>query len=214
MIKQFLLLTLIFTLSSALEIVQKPISFSEHRQALTIQYIQKHYDLDVKEITIIPKIIVVHYTAINTLEGSFNAFNRETLPQSRSDIASKKESANVSVAYLVDKDGTIYQLMPDNWMGRHVIGLNYNSIGIENVGTLHHLTDKQLQANIQLIKHLQKKYRSITYLTPHSDYRCFESSVLWLEKDKGYRTHKEDPGKEFMDGLYKAIPSLKKAPCL
>jgi len=24
--------------------------------------------------------------------------------------------------------------MPDNWMGRHVIGLNYNSIGVENVG--------------------------------------------------------------------------------
>ena len=213
MIKLLLLLLTVFTTLNALEIIQKPISFSEHRKALTLEYIHSHYALTPKDITITPKVIVVHFTAIPTLQGSFEAFNREELPSSRSDISSKHASANVSVPYLIDKDGTIYQLMPDNWMGRHVIGLNYSSIGIENVGKLGTLTDKQLEANIALISHLQKKHSTIDYLIGHSDYRCFEASPLWLERDKNYRTEKNDPGELFMNRLYQAIPALKKAPC-
>lgn len=210
-----LLLTLLTTLITlnAVDIVQKPIHFSEHRKALTLEYIQQHYGLTPKNIEIIPKIIVVHYTAIPTLQGSFEAFDDETLPSSRSDISGKKESANVSVAYLVDRDGTIYQLMPDNWMGRHVIGLNYSSIGIENVGTLETLTPAQIQANISLVHYLKHKYPGIDYLIPHSDYRCFENTPLWLEKDRNYRTEKEDPGTTFMQALYQALADFKKAPC-
>ena len=213
MLKLLLILLTTFITLNALDIVQKPIQFSDHRKTLTLEYIQQHYGLTPKTIEISPKIIVVHYTAIPTLQGSFEAFNGESLPSSRSDISGKKESANVSVAYLVDKDGTIYQLMPDNWMGRHVIGLNYSSIGIENVGTLGTLTPKQLQANISLINYLKHKYPGIDYLIPHSDYRCFEETPLWLEKDKNYRTEKEDPGEQFMQGIYESINNLQKAPC-
>jgi len=198
---------------SALDITPLPIDFSPKRTQLTLEYINQHYGLHPDDITIVPKIIVVHYTAIATLKGSFEAFKSELLPSSRTDISAHKESVNVSVAYLVDKDGTIYQLMPDNWMGRHVIGLNYNSIGIENVGTLHTLTPAQQQANIALIHYLKNRYPTITYLIPHSDYRCFENDVLWLEKDRGYRTEKEDPGADFMQVLYRALPSFSKAPC-
>ena len=159
------------------------------------------------------KFIVVHFTAIPTLQGSFEAFDREELPSSRSDISGKNASANVSVPYLIDRDGSIYQLMPDNWMGRHVIGLNYSSIGIENVGKLGTLTEKQLEANIALITHLQKKHSKIDYLIGHSDYRCFEETPLWLERDKDYRTEKNDPGETFMSRLQSALPTLKPAPC-
>ena len=214
MIKILTFLLTILSFGNAIEIIQTPISFSKHRHALSLEYIQKHYGLTAQDISIKPKVIIVHYTAIPTLKGSFNAFNPEVLPSSRSDISSKEESVNVSVAYLIDKDGSIYQLMPDNWMGRHVIGLNYSSIGIENVGKNGTLTDKQLEANIELINYLHTKYPDITYLSGHSDYRCFEKTSLWLEKDKGYRTEKEDPGEAFMNTLHHAIPSLKKAPCL
>ena len=197
----------------AIEIVQKPITFNALRKTLTYQYVQKHYDINTTSMKIIPKIIVVHYTAINTLAGSFDAFSKVTLPTSRTDIASKKATVNVSVAYLVDKDGTIYQLMPDNWMGRHVIGLNYSSIGIENVGNLGTLTKEQREANVALIKYLQEKYASLEYLIGHSEYRCFENTSLWLEKDKGYRTHKEDPGEGFMRYIFKHLSGFKKAPC-
>ena len=213
MIKLLLLLITVFTTLNALEIIQRPISFSEHRKALTLEYIHSHYGLTPKDITITPKVIVVHFTAIPTLQGSFEAFDREELPSSRSDISGKNASANVSVPYLIDRDGSIYQLMPDNWMGRHVIGLNYSSIGIENVGKLGTLTKKQLEANIALITHLQKKHSKIDYLIGHSDYRCFEETPLWLERDKNYRTEKNDPGEAFMHKLYLAIPALKQAPC-
>lgn len=213
MIKSLLVLLTIFSTLNALDIIQKPIKFSEYRKVLTLDYIKTHYGLTPKDISITPKVIVVHFTAIPTLQGSFEAFDREELPSSRSDISGKNASANVSVPYLIDRDGTIYQLMPDNWMGRHVIGLNYNSIGIENVGTLGTLTDKQLKANIALITYLQKKHATLNYLIGHSDYRCFEETPLWLERDKDYRTEKEDPGEAFMSRLQSALPTLKQAPC-
>lgn len=213
MIKALLLILTFFTTGYALEIIQKPIRFSEHREQLTMEYIQAHYGLSPADITIIPRMIVIHYTAIPTLQGSFGAFDSEELPSSRSDISGKNTTVNVAVPYLVDRDGTIYQLMPENWMGRHVIGLNYSSIGIENVGSLGDLTQEQLQANIALITYLTKKYSSIEYLIGHSEYRCFEKSPLWLEKDKSYRTEKEDPGEKFMKGLRDALPALRQAPC-
>jgi len=213
MLKLLLILLTSFITLNAIDIVQKPIHFSDHRKALTLEYIQQHYGLTPQNIEISPKIILVHHTAIETLEGSFRAFDLEELPSSRSDIAGHKASVNVSVAYLVDKNGTIYQLMPDNWMGRHVIGLNYSSIGIENVGSLKTLTQQQIRANIALINYLKQKYPDISYLVPHSDYRCFEADPLWLELDKGYRTEKEDPGTAFMQALYQALPDFKKAPC-
>jgi len=213
MFKQLIIISLFLSTLSAIEITQKPITFTPHRKALTLEYIQTHYGLNPSDINITPRVIVLHYTAIDTLEGSFDAFDAENLPSSRSDIGSTQESANVSVAYLIDKDGTIYQLMPENQMGRHVIGLNYSSIGIENVGHLNTLTPKQLQANIALIHYLKAKYPSINYLIPHSDYTCMESTSLWLERDKGYRTHKEDPGEAFMQKIYKALPDFKRAPC-
>ena len=213
MIKSLLLILTFFTAGYALEIIQKPIHFSEHRKQLTLEYIQTHYGLSPADITIVPRMIVIHYTAIPTLQGSFDAFDSEELPSSRSDISGKNTTANVSVPYLVDRDGTVYQLMPENWMGRHVIGLNYSSIGIENVGRLGDLTPEQLQANIALIEYLAKKYSSIEYLIGHSEYRCFEKSPLWLEKDKNYRTEKEDPGEKFMQDLRTALPALRQAPC-
>ncbi len=46
--------------------------------------------------------------------------------------------------------------MPENYMARHVIGLNYYSIGIENVGGKNNrkedLTKAQLESNIKLIR--------------------------------------------------------------
>ena len=37
--------------------------------------------------------------------------------------------------YVIDRDGTIYQLVPRSIMCRHTVGLNYTAIGIEHVGS-------------------------------------------------------------------------------
>jgi beta-N-acetylhexosaminidase len=190
------------------KIIQKPILFKAERIAMTKEYIKNHYGFHVKNIKIVPKIIVLHWCALMGLEKCFARFYPQKLLTDRKDIAAAS-LLNVSAHYLIDRDGTIYQLMPDNWMARHVIGLNYSAIGIENVGgAKHRLTKAQLNANIALIEHLKKKYPSIEYLIGHYEYREMENNPLWLERDANYRTTKDDPGKKFMQNVRKGVKLL------
>ncbi len=187
---------------NAVKITDKPIIFNEERKELTLAYLKEHYGMIQEIPTIDPKMIVVHWTAIPTLEKSFDAFYNAKLPSWRPDI--KGASAlNVSSQFLVDRDGSVYRLMPETTMARHVIGLNYCAIGIENVGGTKTtpLTEAQLKANIKLIHYLKKKYESITYLIGHSEYTLFENHPLWKELDQNYRTEKTDPGQAFMENL-------------
>ncbi len=209
----FLLLFLFILISgctSRLYIIEKPISFSEHRLQLTKEYIKKHYAID-ENVYITPKIIVLHWTAINDFDSCFALFNRENLGGSRPDL-DKAGGPNVSIHYLVDRNGKVYQLMPDTLMARHCIGLNYSSIGVENVGgenSIDNMTDEQIEANILLVKYLKEKYPSIEYLIGHYEYRKFEHNPLWLEKDSTYRTEKVDPGERFMREVRNGVADLK-----
>lgn len=199
----------------AQEIVQTPIYFGEKRINLTKQYIKNHYALHVDNIKIIPKIILIHHTAIDNYEDSLKRFTSQTLPSDRPEIQTAS-ALNVSTHFMVEPNGTIHQLMPLDIMARHVIGLNYNSIGIENVGgenSKDNLTSAQLKANIFLVNYLKNKFETIEYVVGHYEYRCFEGSELWLETDDGYRTKKDDPSVRFMDEVRKNIDGLKVAPC-
>lgn len=193
------------------KIIDKPIDFGPKRIAWTKAYIKRHYGKKVDDITIDPKIIVLHWTADMGLESSFRRLAPQRLPGSRGDIASAG-ALNVSAHFLVGRDGTIYRLMPETWMARHVIGLNYSSIGIENVGgegnKKEDLTPAQLRANIALVRYLKHKYPGIEYLIGHYEYRAMETTPLWLERDKGYRTQKSDPGKVFMRQVRAAVADL------
>ena len=186
----------------SVNITDKPIDFDEQREKLTLEYLQTRYGLEQSEPSIDPKMIVVHWTAIPTLEESFKAFKGPLLPNTRSDITTAG-ALNVSAHFLVDRDGTIYRLMPETTMARHVIGLNHCAIGIENVGGTQNtpLTKKQLKANVELIRYLKKKYPNIDYLIGHFEYTRFEEHPLWLEIDDGYRTEKTDPGADFMERI-------------
>lgn len=143
-----------------------------------------------------------------------NRFTDATLPSDRPDIQ-KASALNVSAHFMVARDGTIYALMPETFMARHVIGLNYSSIGIENVGgegNKDNLTPAQFKANIELIAYLTDKYKSIKYLIGHHEYTCFDKHPLWLEKDSNYRTVKYDPGETFISKLRSAFAELAPAP--
>ena len=197
--------------ANELRIIDKPIDFGPKRIAMTKAYIQKHYGLIVKNITITPKIIVLHWTAEPDFNKSFMRLKPERLLSDRKDIV-KASALNVSAHFLVDRDGTIYRLMPENRMARHVIGLNYYAIGIENVGgegnRKEDLTPAQERANIALVRYLKAKYPSIEYLIGHLEYRQMEHTPLWLERDKGYRTQKADPGPTFMRRVRHAVRDL------
>lgn len=209
--KHLLLLLFFLPLISCnndLQIIDKPIEFNENRINGTIQYIQEHYGIETTSPVIDPKIIVLHWTYIRTFEGAFAEFKNESLNAQRSDI-SNASNLNVSSQFMVDRDGTIYRLMPENYMARHVIGLNYNAIGIENVGGDENtpLTQEQVEANIKLVTYLKEKY-NIEYVIGHYQYTLFEGHELWLEKDDGYRTEKTDPGVDFVTKVFDATKHL------
>ncbi|MBO0323234.1 N-acetylmuramoyl-L-alanine amidase [Muricauda sp. CAU 1633] len=194
------------------EIVDIPIIFDEQRIELTKEYLAQRYRLEQDTTTIVPKMIVLHWTAIPTLKKSFAAFNRSTLPNWRPDLENVS-GLNVSSHFLVDRDGTIYRLMPETVMARHTIGLNHCAIGIENVGGTggFPLTKKQLKSNIYLVKYLASKY-NIDYVIGHQEYTLFEGHPLWLEVDDGYRTTKTDPGMDFMKKVRKATKKFNFKP--
>ncbi|HIC43119.1 MAG TPA: N-acetylmuramoyl-L-alanine amidase [Sulfurimonas sp.] len=208
--KVFLFLFLALKLY-ALVIIDKPITFDKERIYLAQKYISKHYGLEVKNINITPRLIVIHWTAENDFNKSFNHFKDSSLPLDRPYLA-KASTLNVSSHFLISRQGKIYRLMPENIMARHVIGLNYNAIGIENVGgekNLNNLTSAQLQANIDLISYLKAKYKSLKYLIGHHEYTQCQDLEFWLEKDKNYQTTKYDPGDTFMSKLRSEFPSFK-----
>src|SRR5688572_9170712 len=191
-------------------IVDRPVPFGEDRIQLTREYARDHYGLDVAGIEITPRIIVLHWTAGRSFEGDFRTFSPSTLRGSRPDLR-KASELNVGIHFLVDRDGKIYRLMPETWMARHVIGLNYHAIGVENVGGMRgvdDLTPEQRAANIWLVRYLAKKYPTIEYLIGHHEYRLFEGHRLWLERDSTYRTAKSDPGAAFMGAIRAAVAEL------
>jgi beta-N-acetylhexosaminidase len=201
----------VFSFSSDIKIIDKPIVFNQKRVDLTKEYIKQHYGFDVDSIEITPKIIVLHWTADMSFKKSFNRLNPPILYSDRKDIANASR-LNVSSHFMVDRDGTIYRLMPENYMARHVIGLNYYSIGIENIGGKNNkredLTKAQLEANIKLIRYLKEKYPTIEKLIGHYEYRDLEGSKYWLELDSSYRTKKRDPGEKFMRAVRERVGDL------
>jgi beta-N-acetylhexosaminidase len=199
---------------SAPNIIQKPILFDKNRIELTRQYRLEHYGIKSKSITIQPQIIVLHWTCSKNLESPYNTFYLAKL-KGRPELA-KGGALNVSAHFLVDRDGTIYQLMPDNWMARHTIGLNNIAIGIENVGGVDNredLTQKQVEANVSLIKHLKAKYPKIKYLIGHYEYGKFRNTKFWQEKDPAYFTTKTDPGKRFMHQVRATLQQSNSSTC-
>jgi N-acetyl-anhydromuramyl-L-alanine amidase AmpD len=189
------------------KIVSKPIDYSQERVRLSLEYLKDHHHIIQSSPTISPKIIVLHYTAGGTVETNYKYFNKTYLESARN-VLKKQSTLNVSSQFIVDRDGTIYQLMEPNMFARHTIGLNYCAIGIENIGSRKQpLTEKQVLSNAQLIRHLTKKY-NIEYLIGHSEYGVFRGSKLWKETDPDYFTVKDDPGKDFMTKVRLLVTDL------
>ncbi|MFN8353361.1 MAG: peptidoglycan recognition family protein [Spirosomataceae bacterium] len=191
-----------------LKVVEHPITWDSTRIRLSLEYLEKRHGIKQAQPSIKPRMVVVHWTAIPTLEGSLRAFEKSQLSASRKELL-QNSTLNVSVAFLVDYDGTIYRLLPDTTFTRHCIGLNYMAVGIENVGDgdKYPLTEAQLKANIAIIKYLHKKYK-IEYMIGHHEYGKFRNTPLWKETNPNYFTQKSDPGDDFMKKLRENLRKL------
>jgi len=135
-------------------IVSRPIPFGAARRAETAQYAERHYGLDTWRLTH-PHVIVEHYTGSTTFSSAWNTF--------AADVPDPElhELPGTCAHFVVDRDGTIYQLVPLTTMCRHTVGLNWTAIGIEHVGTSDAsiLDDpRQLRSSLQLTLWLMHRY--------------------------------------------------------
>jgi N-acetylmuramoyl-L-alanine amidase len=72
----------------------------------------------------------------------------------------KAGGRQVSVHYVIDRNGDIYQMVSDNERANHCMGANESSIGIEHVGTeTDPLTAPQGAASVALIRWLLQQYQ-------------------------------------------------------
>jgi beta-N-acetylhexosaminidase len=135
-------------------IVQKRIPFPARRKHEMAGYAQRHYGIDDYHLRN-PKVIVEHVTATDSFSSAWNTF--------ASDVPDVElhELPQVCSHFIVDRDGTIYEVVPTTIMCRHTVGLNWTAIGIEHVGTsdAEVMGDaKQLRASIKLTLWLKDHY--------------------------------------------------------
>ncbi|MDX6189280.1 N-acetylmuramoyl-L-alanine amidase [Flavobacterium sp. Fl-318] len=111
--------------------------------------------------TIVPKFLVIHYTAGDTVESALNWF---MTPQD------KGNPDRIAAHIVVDVDGSITQLVPFNRRANHagysvwdkVSGFNDHSIGIEivNPGYLEKLTDGSYRRRVGTDKNKKPVYKT------------------------------------------------------
>ncbi len=133
-------------------IVVKPIPFGPARLAETRAYAKRHYGVDSWRL-VRPHVIVEHYTASDTFASAYATF--------ASNASNLGEQPGVCAHFVIDRDGTIYRLVPPSIICRHTVGLNYTAIGIEHVGTSDGqiLADRrQLDASLRLTLWLMSRY--------------------------------------------------------
>ncbi len=116
-------------------------------------YARRHYSLNTWRLES-PRLIVEHYTSGTSFQSAWYYF--------AADGRHLGELPGVCAHFIIDTDGTIYQVVPLGVMCRHVIGLNWTAIGIEHVGTSDQqiLNDsRQLRSSFELTLWLMWRFR-------------------------------------------------------
>jgi N-acetylmuramoyl-L-alanine amidase len=190
------------------EIVEWPIVWNEERERLTLEYRRAHSDPGAQDVTIEPRVIVLHYTGGNSAKATRRYFDRVRIEEARAALK-QGGAVNVSAHFLIDRDGTIYRLQPETRMGRHCIGLNHVAIGIENVGDGKKwpLTDAQVEANAALVRDLAGRF-PIEVLIGHHESNAMRGGRYFVELEEGYRNRKSDPGEAFVQRVRERVADL------
>lgn len=135
-------------------IVSQFIPFGARRKAEMRAYAERHYGLDRYRL-VHPRVIVEHVTATTSFSAAYDTF-ADDVPD-----AELHELPATCAHFVVDRDGTIRQLVSLSLMCRHTVGLNWTAIGIENVG----MSDadvmgdsRQLRASLRLTRWLQRRF--------------------------------------------------------
>jgi N-acetylmuramoyl-L-alanine amidase len=133
------------------QIVRRPIPFPRRRKQEMRRYARRHYGIDDYRLRG-PRVIVQHYSVSDSFRSVYDTFARDVPdPELR-------ELPGVCAHFVVDRDGTIYQLVSTRLMCRHTVGLNWTAIGIEHVGRSDAQVmgnRRQLRSSLRLTRYLQ-----------------------------------------------------------
>ena len=135
------------------QVVWKPIPYGPARKAEMAHYAEIHYG--VHRWRLKPRVIVEHFTATTSFQPVWNAFAANAPDPELGQLP------GTCAHFVIDRDGTIYQLVPLTVMCRHTVGLNDVAIGIEHVGTsdaeiLH--DPAQIRASLGLTAWLMRRF--------------------------------------------------------
>jgi N-acetyl-anhydromuramyl-L-alanine amidase AmpD len=133
-------------------IVRRMIPFGRRRLRQTAAYSQRHYGQRTSVLAD-PKVIVEHFTDGSSFASAWNLF--------ASNAGHLGERPGTCAHFIINTDGTIYQLVRLDVRCRHTIGLNQTSLGIEHVGTsdrqiLH--SRRMMRASLHLTLWLMQRY--------------------------------------------------------
>lgn len=144
-------------------VIWKPVTFTDKRKRQTAAYCKRHYGKSAYRLK--PRVIILHYTAgpkSATWRTTWNYFAANT-----PDVE-YHELPGALAHFIITRDGRIFQLLGTAFRGRHCVGLNHVSIGIEFVqpaGSGGHWASqqildrpKQVRAGLRLVRWLQDKY--------------------------------------------------------
>jgi len=198
-------------IAQTLAIKDHLLPWSDERTTLTEQYLAAHRTAPLSgdpevDTRMVARAVVLHWTGGPTAMSAWNTFAPTRL-SGRPEL-SRGGALNVGAHFLVDRDGTIQRLVPEDRVVRHCIGLNHVAIGVENVGGPDlPLTDAQVEADAALVRELAAKL-PIEYLLGHQEAPRMEATPLFEERDPGYRNSKPDPGAAFMEKVRAKVADL------
>ncbi len=136
------------------KIVWRPIPFPTLRKQQMAAYSLRHYGQSTWRLSD-PHVIVEHYTANNSFSATWNTFASDAPDPELGDLP------GTCAHFVVDTDGTIYQLVDLSIRCRHTVGLNWTAIGIEHVGTSDASVldnPRQLRSSLALTVWLMSKF--------------------------------------------------------
>jgi N-acetylmuramoyl-L-alanine amidase len=185
-------------------IKQWRIPFGEKRRRETAAYALRHYGVSTWRLD--PKVIVEHVSVTPTARAVY-----ETFSQDKPDVELHELPA-VCSHFVVDRDGTIYQLASLDIICRHTVGLNDHAIGIEHVGQ----TDAdvlgdaaQMRSSLALTRWLRCRYGiSIANVIGHNESL---SSPYHHERVASLRNQTHSDWRKADMDVYRT--KLRKLPC-
>lgn len=121
-----------------------------------LAYFKRHYKDE--RIWFTPTSICMHFTVTDSATGVWNGFERGGNMWKGDGVI----FGHPSVQLMIDKDGTIYQLLPLNMRCTGAYGVNHKALSIEMVARNQNellSRPRQLYASFCLVRWLMKRYR-------------------------------------------------------